>query len=72
MEAPMSTLRSRQPLSRPVAHFFVVFLVSLFTVLAACGGDGKKQKIPVPVLNSVSPTSVTAGASAFTLTLNGL
>jgi len=68
----MSALISRQPLSRPVAHFFVVFLVSLFTMLAACGGDSKKQKNPVPILTSVSPTSVMAGASAFTLTVNGL
>ena len=68
----MSTLRTRQPLSRLVAHFFVVFLVSLFMVLTACGGDSKKNKVPVPVLTSVSPTSATAGANAFTLTVNGL
>lgn len=68
----MSTLSPGRPLSRLVAHFFVVFLASIFMVLAACGGDGKKHKNPVPVLTSVSPTSVTAGAAAFTLTVNGL
>ena len=69
----MSTQTRGQPLSRLIGHFFVVFLVSLFMVVAACGGDSKKNnKVPVPVLTSVSPTSVTAGAAAFTLTVNGL
>ena len=55
MEAHMSTQIRGQPLSRPIAHFFVVLLVSVFMVVAACGGDSKKNKVPVPVLTSVSP-----------------
>jgi hypothetical protein len=72
MEARMSTQIPGQPLSRLIVHFFVVFLAALCMVLAACGGDSRKQKIPVPALSSVSPTSVMAGAAAFTLTVNGL
>ena len=60
-----------RPLSRGLALGFNALLVCLLGVLAACGGgDGKKHN-PVPVLNSVSPTSEQVGSAAFTLTVNG-
>jgi hypothetical protein len=68
----MSRTTSGQPRSRPIAQLFIVLLVSLFTVLAACGGSGgKNHKNPVPMLTSVAPTSAAVGGTAFSLTVNG-
>ena len=68
----MSRTTLGQPFSRPVARFFTVILVVLFTVIAACGGDdNNKSKNPVPVLTALSPTAATAGGTTFTLTVSG-
>jgi hypothetical protein len=70
----MSWKTPAQPFSRLTAQLLVVFLLSFFTALSGCGGDGKNKKNqnPVPVVTSISPTSATAGGPAFTLTVNGL
>ena len=52
---------------------FPAVLVTL--LLAACGGGGGGSSSPppnpVPSISSISPSSVTAGGAAFTLTVNG-
>jgi hypothetical protein len=70
----MSRVTTSQPFSRLIAQLLVVFVLSLFTVLSGCGGDGKNKKHqnPVPILSSIAPTSATVGGQAFTLTVNGL
>jgi len=70
----MSRKATVQPFSRLIAQVVVVCLVSLFTALSGCGGDGKNKKNqnPVPMLTSIAPTSATVGGPAFTLTVNGL
>jgi hypothetical protein len=52
----------------------LVLLVSVFCA-ASCGGSGSAPppppSNPVPSISSLSPTSVSAGGAAFTLTVNG-
>jgi len=60
------------PSQRWISRFFIVFLVSILSVVAGCGGDdNKKSTNPVPILSSVSPTAAAAGGAGFTLTANG-
>ncbi len=70
----MSRKATVQPFSRLIAQVVVVCLVSLFTALSGCGGDGKNKKDqnPVPILTSIAPTSATVGGPAFSLTVTGL
>jgi hypothetical protein len=70
----MSRKATVQPFSRLIAQVVVVCLVSLFTALSGCGGDGKNKKNqnPVPMLTSIAPTSATVGGPAFLLTITGL
>ncbi len=69
----MSRKTSGQPRSRLIAEILVVCLISMFTALSGCGGDGKNKKNqnPVPMLTSISPSTATVGGPAFTLTVNG-
>lgn len=55
---------------RGITQGFLLAIVTVFFVLAGCGGDSK-NKNPVPVLTSVSPTSAIAGEGDFTLTISG-
>lgn len=55
----------------PILLFFISFVF-----LAACGGGGSSSNNPppidaVPAITSLNPNSVAAGASAFTLNVNG-
>jgi len=68
----MSAMTRGYPPWRWINRFFVVFLVSIFGVVAGCGDDdNNRSKNPVPVLTSVSPTAAAAGGAGFTLTTNG-
>lgn len=49
----------------------VLMLVALTTACGGGGGGGGVTNNPVPSLTSLSPSSVTAGSGAFTLTVNG-
>ncbi|MGE5327229.1 MAG: Ig domain-containing protein [Deltaproteobacteria bacterium] len=49
----------------------VLLLVALTTACGGGGGGGGVTNNPVPGLTSLSPSSVTAGSGAFTLTVNG-
>ena len=60
------------PRPRWATWILVAFLVSVFGIVAGCGGDGgNKSKNPLPALTSVSPATAVAGDAAFTLTANG-
>ena len=55
-----------------------LWYVAVTVALAACGGGGgggddppPQQTNPTPAVTSVAPTAVSAGGSAFTLTVNG-
>ena len=52
----------------------LALVTALTLTLAACGGGGSSSgpaPNPVPRLNSISPSSTTAGAAGFSITVNG-
>lgn len=68
--------RGQTSLHHHLASSFFLTLTAIF--LAGCGGGSSSggsgsqpQPNPTPSITSVSPTSVTAGGSGFTLTVNG-
>lgn len=54
-----------------MSKFKILGCLSLLLVLPALGLAQKQSKSMVPVLNSISPTSATAGDGSFTLTATG-
>ena len=55
------------------ARLLAAFLVSVFSLVAGCGGDGNggQSGNPLPVLASVSPATAVVGGVGFTLTASG-
>jgi len=55
------------------ARIRLALATALALTLAACGGGGSTAPTPnpVPTLNSISPSSATAGAAGFSITVNG-